>query len=349
VINEEENPMSMHSATRRRFLTRVGTAAAALAMGASPLHAQTRTKLRVGYLRVLSVDAHLWIADHLGTLTKEGLEIEAREFVTGIELFQALIGGSLDVLTTGGVLSSFPARGQGKVFLVNDLEWAVGQIWVYPEQGIKSLKDLKGMKVATTRGTTAHDLLHQALKSVGLDSNRDVEIINQRMSEAVTSFIAGAVPVVACWVPFNVSIKAKAPKAKLLTDAGPFPSATIVDGWAARNDFYEKNKDVLKRFIRAWIPANDFLVAKPRESLKFLHQNRYSNLAWEDVEEMHRVIKLYRSAEWVGLYRDGSVAKWLNQVTNFNVEVGAIQNPIMAETYFDPSLYLEVAASMGIK
>jgi hypothetical protein len=37
--------------------------------------------------------------------------------------------------------------------------------------------------------------------------------------------------------------------------------------------------------------------------------------------------------------------KWLNQVTNFNVEVGAMQNPIMADKYFDPSLYLEVAGS----
>lgn len=341
--------MSMHSITRRRFVIQAGTAAAALAMGAPRLQAQTRTKVRVGYLRVLSVDAQLWLADHLGTFAKEGIEIEAREFVTGIELFQALIGGSLDVLTTGGVLSNFPARGQGKVFLINDLEWAMGQIWVYPDQGINSLKDLKGKKVATTRGTTAHNILHQALKSVGLDSNKDVEIINQRMSEAVTSFIAGAVPAVACWIPFNLSIKSKAPKAKLLASAADHPSATIVDGWAARNDFYEKNKDVLKRFIRAWIPANDFLVAKPQESLKILHQNRYSNLAWEDMEEMYRVIKLYSSAEWVGHYRDGSVAKWLNQVTNFNVEVGAIQNPIMAEKYFDPSLYLEVAASMGIK
>ena len=338
--------MNLQHPARRTFLT----GAAALAVGAaSPLFAQQRTKVRIGYLKVLSVDAQLWLAQHLGTWQKEGLDIEPREFQTGIELFQALVGGSLDVLTTGGVLANFPARGQGKVFLINDLEHATGQIWVHPDQGISSIKDLKGKKVATTRGTTAHNLLHQALKGAGMDSNKDVEIVNQRMSEALTSFIAGAVPAVVLWVPFNVAVKSKAPKAKMLADMGAYPSATIVDGWAARNDFYEKNQDVLKRIIRAWIPANDYLLAKPEEALKVLHQKQYPNLTWEDIQEMNNATRWYTSADWVKHYRDGSVAKWLNQVTNFNVEVGAIQNPILADKYFDPKPYLEAAASMGIK
>ena len=339
--------MTQRRSSRRRFLGQAG--AAALALSTRPLYAQTQSKVRIGFLKVLSVDAQLWLAQHLGTWKKEGLDIETREFTTGIELFQALVGGSLDVLTTGGVLANFPARGQGKVFLVNDLEYATGQIWVHPDQGINSLADLKGKKVATTRGTTAHNLLHQALKGVGMDSNKDVEIINQRMSEAVTSFIAGAVPAVVLWVPFNVAVKSKAPKARMLTDAAAYPSATIVDGWAARNDYYDKNKDALRKIIRAWIPANDYLLAKPEEALKVLHQKQYPNLSWEDVQEMHKATRWYSSAEWAKYYRDGSVVKWLNQVTNFNVEVGAIQNPIMADKYFDPSLYLEAAASLGIK
>ncbi|HEV2040667.1 MAG TPA: ABC transporter substrate-binding protein, partial [Casimicrobiaceae bacterium] len=230
---------------RRDLLQGAGAGIAALGLGSFgvPARAQAKTKIRVGYLHVLSVDAHLWIGEQLGTWANEGLELETLEFVTGIQLFQALVGGSLDVLTTGGVLSNFPARGQGKVFLLNDIEWKVGQVWVGPE--IKSIADLKGKKIATTRGTTAHDLLYHGLMSVGLDVNKDVEIVNQRMSDAVTAFIAGAVPVVATWVPFDVQIKAKKPGAKMLYDGSQFPDAAIVDGWAARNDFHEKSKDVL--------------------------------------------------------------------------------------------------------
>jgi NitT/TauT family transport system substrate-binding protein len=333
--------MTAKAIDRRRLIASASAAGAAALAMRRVARAAEPAKVRVGYLHVLSVDAQLWMGDHLDSWKKEGIEIEAREFTTGIELFQALVGGSLDVLTTGGVLSNFPARGQGKVFLINDIEVATGQIWAYPDKGIATLKDLKGKQIATTRGTTAHDLLHQALKSVGLDSTKDVEIVNQRLSDAVTAFIAGAVPAVSLWVPFDIPIKQRAPTAKMLVDASAFPAAAIVDGWAARNDFHATQKDVLKRFIRAWAQANDMIVAKPEESLKILHDKYYKQITTADVDEMYKATRWYDSKQWAGYYRDGSVAKWLNQVTSFNVEVGAIQNPIMAETYFDPSLYLE--------
>jgi sulfonate transport system substrate-binding protein len=332
---------------RRRFLAAASGGAATLATGPKLVRAANPAKVRVGYLHVLSVDAQLWLGTDQGSWAREGIELETREFTTGVELFQALVGGSLDVLTTGGVLSNFPARGQGKVFLINDLEFATGQIWVHPEAGIHRLEDLKGKRVATTRGTTAHDLLHQALKSVGMDSTKDVEIINQRMSDAVTAFIAGAVPVVVLWVPFDIPVKEKSPSARMLVDASAFASATIVDGWAARNDFFEKEKDVLKRFIRAWIPANDMIATKPKEALKLLHEKYYPKISAADVQEMYDATKWYDSKQWARYYRDGSIVKWLNQVTNFNVEVGAIANPVMADKYFDPSLYLDVVGTSG--
>lgn len=341
--------MSSAHFPRRRFLGSLSAGALALAAGSPSAFAQQRTKVRVGYLKVLSVDAQLQLAIHMGTFEKEGLDIEARAFTTGVELFQALVGGSLDVLTTGGVLSNFPARGQGKVFLINDFEHATGQIWVSADSGINSVKDLKGKRIALTRGTTAHNLVHQAMKSAGLDSTKDIEILNQRMSDAVTGFIAGAVPAVSTWVPFNVQIKAKAPKARLLVDAAAYPAGTIVDGWAARNDYFDTQKGVLKRLVRAWVPANDFMVNKPQEALKLLHQKNYPELTWGDMEEMHRATTWHSAAAWAKLYRDGSVARALNSVTMFNVEVGAFKDPIMAEQYLDTALYLDAVASMGIK
>ena len=66
---------------------------------------------------------------------------------------------------TGAVLSNFPARGQGKVFLINDIEVATAQLWVHKDQGIKSFADLKGKRIATTTGTTAHVFLDRALRA----------------------------------------------------------------------------------------------------------------------------------------------------------------------------------------
>lgn len=328
---------------RRNFVKQMGLGSAAFALAPRAGHAQAMTKVRIGYLHTLAVDGQIWLADSLGTWKREGLDMEFREFTTGIELFQALISNSIDVLATGAVISNFPARGQGKAFLINNIEWATAQLWA--QQGINTIQDLKGKKISTTRGTTAHVFLHRALKSAGLNSTKDVEIVNQRMSEAVTSFIAGAVPAVALWVPFNIAVKSKVPTAKMLVDASAYyPEAAIIGGWAARNELYDKDKDLLKKIIRGWVPANDFLVKKSEEAIPLLQKTRYQNVPIDDLWAQYRAEKVFTTEEWVKFYRDGTVAKWLNQVTNFNVEVGAFTNPVPAERYFDPSLYLEVVA-----
>ena len=190
---------------RRRTVLQAGAAAgtAALAGFAANAFAQARTKLRVGYLHTPAVDGQIWLGQQSGAWTKRGLDMELIQFTTGLELFQAMIGGSLDVLSTGAVVSNFPARGQGRVFLLNNIEYATAQLWVR-DDAVKSIADLKGKQIATTTGTTAHVFLDRALRSAKLDPTKDVQIVNQRMAEAVTSFVSGAVPAVALWVPFDV-------------------------------------------------------------------------------------------------------------------------------------------------
>jgi NitT/TauT family transport system substrate-binding protein len=279
---------------------------------------------------------------HRGHWARESIEIEATPFNTGLELFNAMIGGSLDMLSTGAVLSNFPARGQGKVFLLNNVEFATAQLWVREDQGVKSWADLKGKKISTTAGTTAHVFLDNALRANQLDPAKDIEIVNQRMPEAVTSFISGAVPAVALWVPFNVTVRQKVPAAKMLVDASAyFPQAAIVGGWAARTDYYEKNRDVLARVIRAWAAANDDLMQNSAAILPLIQKNNYAQVPLEELQEQFKASRYYSSAEWRKLYADGTATRWQQQVTDFFVRFGGIQNPVPASIYFDAKLYLD--------
>ena len=83
-----------------------------------------------------------------------------------------MIGGSLDVLSTGAVISNFPARGQGKMFLVNDIEFATAQLWVRSTRASSRFADLKGKQIATTTGTTAHVFLDTGAAGNKLDPTR---------------------------------------------------------------------------------------------------------------------------------------------------------------------------------
>lgn len=328
--------------SRRDFLrTGAGAAALGLAAGAGPAVAQGRTKVRLGYLHTLAVDGQIWLGIDRGDFAKNGVEFQLSEFTTGLELFQAMIGGSIDMLATGAVLSNFPARGQGKVFLINDVEFATAQLWVHPDQGVKTIADLKGKKISTTAGTTAHVFLDSALRANGVDP-KDVEIVNQRMSDAVTSFISGAVPAVALWVPFNIAVREKSPGAKMLVDASAYyPKAAIVDGWVTRADFHDRNRDLLNSIIRGWASANDYFIANTDAALESLQKNHYKQVPLPDLKEQYHAQKMFTSTQWRAMYADGTVTKWLQQVSDFFVRFAKIQNPVPASQYFDPKPYLE--------
>ena len=325
---------------RRTFLHGATAAAGAMTLGA-PAIAQAKTKIRMGYLHTLAVDGQMWLADHLGAYAKHGLEPEFKQFQTGLEIFQAMIGGSLDVLSTGAVISNFPARGQGKIFLANAIEFATAQLWVREDQGIKSVADLKGKRVATTAGTTSHVFLDNALKANNM-TGKDIELLNQRMPDAVTSFISGAVPAIALWVPFNITVRDKVPGAKMLVDASAYyPKSAIMSGWATTADFHSKSRDVLVRVVKAWGEGNEYLTSKTDEALEVLQKQQYPQVPLSDIKEQFGAQKAFPIAEWRKLYADQSVTNWLQQVTDFFAATGNIPNPIPASQYFDPSIFMD--------
>jgi NitT/TauT family transport system substrate-binding protein len=326
-------------AIQRRHLIR-GAAAATVASSAFNAFAQARTKVKVGYLHTPAVDGHIWIGQQNGSFAKQGLDLELVQFTTGLELFQAMIGGSLDMLATGAVVSNFPARGQGKVFLMNNIEYATAQLWV--REDIKSLADLKGKQIATTAGTTAHVFLDRALRSANVDPTKDVQLVNQRMTEAVTAFVSGAVPAVALWVPFDTTVRQRVPNARKLSDASAFfPQAAIMGGWAARNDWYDRNRPVVQKLIAGWAEANELITGKPDAAAEMLQKTQYKEVALPDFKEQFKASKYYTNAEWRTRYQDGTVTKWLQQVTDFFVASANIQGALKAEQYFDAKPFLE--------
>jgi NitT/TauT family transport system substrate-binding protein len=325
---------------RRRDIV-LGLGAAGLSSIGAPAIAQQRTKIRVGYVDTLAVTGQLWTGVHRGHWAKEGIEFDPIKFNTGLELFNAMIGGSLDMLSTGAVISNFPARGQGKAFLINNIEFATAQLWIREDQGVKTWADLKGKKIATTLGTTAHVFLDAALRANGLDPAKDVELINQGMAVAVTSFISGAVPAVALWVPFNMQVRQRVPSAKMLVDASAyFPKSAIVGGWATRADYFEKNRAVVAQVVRGWAAANDDLIKNSATILPLIQAKNYEQVPLLELQEQFKASKYHTVAEWQKLYQDGTAVGWLQQVTDFYARFGGIQNPVPAKTYFDTSLLL---------
>ena len=306
----------------------------------APAIAQTPAKIRLGHLHVVAVDGHILTGLDRGSFERHGIDFERTVFDTGPEVFEAMAAGQLDLLSAGGVISNYLALGQGRLFLINDIEIATAQLWVRPDLGVSAFAELKGKRIATTQRTTAHIFLDRALRANGL-SAADVDIVNGRMSDSVAAFIRGDVPAVALWVPFNIMIRQQLPAAIKLADAAAYyPQSAALGGWVARNDYYEANRDILARVIRGWAEANDHMIRNASATAEALQRNHYSQAALSDIAEQLKAQKMFTSREWKRLYADGTVVRWLQQVSDFFMAEARISDATPASAYFDPNLYL---------
>ena len=328
----------------RRHLLRHGAVVAVTSVLGAPAIAQARIKIRLGYLHVVAVDGHIWTGLDRGSFDREGIDFELHEFNTGPEIFEAMARGELDVLSAGGVISNYLALGRGRGFLINDIEIATAQLWVRPALGVSKLADLRGKRIATTMKTTAHIFLDRALRASNIKPS-EVEIVNSSMTSAVKAFIAGEVPAVALWVPFNMTVREGLPDAIKLVDASAFyPQSAVLGGWAARTDYFADNREVLGRIIRAWTDANDYMVRSPMAAAEALQRGNYQQSRPADIAEAFKAQKLYSSREWKRMYSDGTVVKWLQQVSDFFMADAGITKALRASDYFDTQLYLTTVA-----
>lgn len=299
--------------------------------------------VRIGYLHTIAVDDKLWLGQVEGTFEKEGLDIKTTEFDTGIDLSQALAGGSLDVAIMGGVTSNFPAQGQGKIFMVNSIENATAQLWVKKDSGIKSVADLKGKTVVTTQGTTADIFLYNALKKAGMTED-DVKVLNAQMPSAVQSFVGGSADAIALWVPFDLRLQEGDPDVTMLDTAGNYPDAAVADGWIANNDWYSSHQDTVKKLIDAWLKINAAFRKDPDGSLQKVYDKAYKDTAkLSDLQHQVKYQTDYTNAQWLQHYQNGDVLNIVGQAEKAFVALGGVKEYADPKTFFDTSLFVAEA------
>ena len=100
------------------------------------------------------------------------------------------------------------------------------------------------------------------------------------------------------------------------------------------------NKDVLAAIIRGWAEANDYMVRNPRPRPRLCSSGTTSQASIADIAEALRAQKMFSSREWKRLYSDGTVVKWLQQVSDFFMAEAGVTNATPATDYFDPNFYL---------
>lgn len=129
----------------------------------------------------LSVPVHgvshaaFYAAKEKGYFQEEGLDVEVI-LMSGAIGIRALIAGDVDASTVGG--SALPPIFRGAPLRMVFISFDKPTHWLYAKPDIRTVKDLKGRKVAVDGlGGTLESLLRWVLEKNGLEAGRDVPIL----------------------------------------------------------------------------------------------------------------------------------------------------------------------------
>jgi len=95
------------------------------------------------------------------------------------------------------------------------IDYSEGSDMIIGKPGIKSIKDLKGQKVAVELGLVEHFLLLEGLKRNGL-SQSDVTLVNTPTNNMPQTLASGQVAAVGAWYPISSQALVSAPGSKRL-------------------------------------------------------------------------------------------------------------------------------------
>lgn len=238
------------------------TLVAALGLAAAGVEAEAADKLRIGYQRSSTLTTLLKQSGELEkALAPEGVSVTWHEFTSGLPLLEALGAGHVDV--SADVADTVPvfaqAAGAKLVYIAEEAPSPTAQAILVPaKSGIASVAELKGKRVAVTKGAGSHYLLLAALAKAGL-SIKDVSPAYLAPADGRAALAGGSVDAYVAWDPFVAATQA-ATGARTLTDGA---------GLAAYKRYYLTTEafatsgggllDVIFRRLEAkgeWVKAN---------------------------------------------------------------------------------------------
>ncbi len=177
-----------------------------------------------------------------------------------------LNSGSIDFASTAG-LAAVLSRANGSpiktVYIQSQPEWTA--LVVAKNSAIKSLKDLKGKKIAATKGTDPFLFTLQALETVGL-SKRDVQLVHLQHPDGKTALERGQVDAWAGLDPLMASAQLQS-GAKLLYRNVSFNSYSVL---SVKDQFAAQSPEAIDAVIKAYEQARKWAKANPDKVAELL-------------------------------------------------------------------------------
>jgi sulfonate transport system substrate-binding protein len=246
--------------TMKKNTLRIGLAALFAAWLPTAVHAAPPKKVRLDYAYYAPTSLVLKQQRLLEkALAPQGIAVKWTFSQGSNRSLEYLNGGSTDFASTAG-LAAVLSRANGApintVYVASRPEWTA--LVVPKDSPIQSLADLKGKKVAATKGTDPFLFLLQSLQKAGLDKN-DVEIVHLQHPDGRVALERGDVQAWAGLDPLMAASELQA-GSRLLYRNRDFNSYSVL---SVTEKFAKEQPELIKQVIAAYEQARQWAIANP--------------------------------------------------------------------------------------
>ncbi len=243
------------------------TLAASLLVPATALAADKVTEIKIDWATYNPVSLAL---KENGLLEKEfekdGIKIQWVQSLGSNKALEFLNASSLDFGSTAGA-AALIAKVNGNpiksIYVYSRPEWTA--LVTRPETGITKVADLKGKRVAATRGTDPHIFLVRALQEAGL-TEKDVTVVILQHGDGKLALLRGDVDAWAGLDPLMASAESRtAPSCSTATR-----KPTTWGVLNVRESFAAENPEIVSRVLATYEKARQWSLDNPKELQKLL-------------------------------------------------------------------------------
>lgn len=162
----------------------------------------------------------------------------------------AFAAGKIDAvtMTNGDALVTGAAGGKSVMVMLTD--YSNGNDMIIGKPGVRSIKDLKGKKVAVEMGFVEHLLLLNGLKKAGMKES-DVTLVNAKTNEMPQMLASGDVAAVGAWQPIAGQTMKSVPGAKPIYTSADEPGL-IYDVLAVNPGSAKQRRADWIKVVKVW-------------------------------------------------------------------------------------------------
>jgi sulfonate transport system substrate-binding protein len=228
-------------------------------------------QIRIGYQKSSTLISILKANGELErALTPLGVYVSWHEFSSGLPLLEAVNVGSIDV--SGDVADTVPvfaqAAGARIAYYAEETASPSAQaVLVDGTSTIKTVADLKGKRVAVTKGAGSHYLLLAALSKSGLNF-QDITPAYLAPADGRAAFASHSVDAWVAWDPYLTTAKAGL-NARTLID-GSNGLASYKRYYLSTIDFADRHRDILNVIFSKLTQTGKWVKAHPKDAASIL-------------------------------------------------------------------------------